>query len=119
MASSIPRAKTLDKLKKLLARARSSNVHEASLAKLRADELIQKHGITKEEIAALHKEKPSRRYAGEGYTASWQEALAIAVGKRYDCRAMGTKGHILFEGVNAIDATVHFKKVVKAVEEAR
>lgn len=120
MASSFSsRERTLDRLKKLLARSRSSNEHEAALAKLRADEFIVKYSVTDAEVKRLFLPDATRRYAGIA-DQRWQEGLVWALGKKYECKVLGAKGNkVFFDGVLSVEAASEYRNISQAVEGAR
>lgn len=79
----------LNKIKLLLKLATSPNPHEAESAQRLADGLIEKHGVTAEEIAALDP-KPlygdnDKLYTTIGIVA-WRQQLAVAVATHLECQ---------------------------------
>jgi hypothetical protein len=96
------RLQVIEKIKKLLRLAKSSNEHEAALAAARAQELLAKYNLDEE----LLTEKELPREAGVADTATvkkparWVYLLASSVAGAFDCQyAHSASGHMLFFGV--------------------
>jgi hypothetical protein len=79
----------LDKVKKLLSLANSSNPNEANNARAMADKFIAKYSITEEELASLE----PKEFYGENEKlfvtlgiVGWRQQLALAVATYFDCQ---------------------------------
>jgi hypothetical protein len=83
------RDRQLDRLAKLLALARSPNVHEAESAKRAAGELMRRHGLGAEEasgrLASGYYEHP----LGARFHQAWRFALATAAARHCGAEAVG------------------------------
>jgi hypothetical protein len=93
----------IEKIKKLLRLAKSSNEHEAALAAARAQELLAKHNLDESEFS--DRELPKE--AAISYTdtvkkpASWVYLLASSVAGAFDCGYFfRTDGRMCFVGVD-------------------
>jgi Protein of unknown function (DUF2786) len=79
----------LNKIKLLRKLATSPNPHEAESAQRLADGLIEKHGVTPEEIAALDP-KPLYGDNDKLYTTigivGWRQQLAVSVANHLECQ---------------------------------
>lgn len=79
----------LDKVKKLLNLAQSSNPNEAENARAMADKFIAKYNITEEDLASLE----PKEFYGENEKlfvtlgiVGWRQQLALAVATYFDCQ---------------------------------
>jgi hypothetical protein len=79
----------LDKVKKLLNLAQSSNLNEAENARAMADKFIAKYNITEEDLASLE----PKEFYGENEKlfvtlgiVGWRQQLALAVATYFDCQ---------------------------------
>lgn len=83
------RDRVLARLDKILARTKSSNVHEAATARRMADELMARHGLAD---ADLKKHAEAGYYelslGHAGFNASWKFALVTAAARYSGCEAM-------------------------------
>lgn len=79
----------LNKVKLLLGLAKSPNPHEAESARNLAQGLIEKHGVTPEEIEALN---PKPLYGDEEKVyvslgvVGWMQQLCLCVGSYFECQ---------------------------------
>ena len=95
----------IEKVKKLLALANSSNEHEAALAASHAQRLLAEHNLAMADIQAT--EKPDRADKLEMMVAKkppkWLQILISGVGTAFDCRFVhyGATGKLVFIGVGA------------------
>lgn len=106
-----PRDKALSRVRKLLARAGSSNKNEAELARQRAEELILKYGLTDAEIV-VPREDQSQTKCSAGFVGDendWRVVLALRVGKRYGCRVFRAYGRLFFDGKTAAEAVIAYR----------
>jgi len=80
----------LNKVKLLLRLATSPNPHEAESARKLAEGLIDKHGITPEELESLKDPKPLYSEEEKIFSTigivSWRRQLALAIGKHFGCQ---------------------------------
>lgn len=99
----------IEKIKKLLALANSSNEHEAALAASHVQRLLSEHNLAMTDIEASH--KPDRADKVETTVAKtlpkWLRNLSAVVSIAFDCQAVHyhTTGKMTFIGVGA-DAQV-------------
>jgi hypothetical protein len=79
----------LDKVKKLLNLASSSNPNEAENAQAMADKLIAKYNITEEDLASLEPKvfygEDEKLFVTLGIVG-WRQQLALAVATYFDCQ---------------------------------
>lgn len=97
------RQKIIEKIRKLLRLAKSSNEHEAALAAARAQELLAKHNLDESELT--EKELPKEAGIASVNTvqkpASWVYLLASAVAGAFDCQYFHSSlGRTKFVGVD-------------------
>lgn len=103
------KAPIIDKIKKLLALANSSNEHEAALAASHAQRLLSEHNLAMADIEAAH--KPDRADQVETAVSKtlpkWMRHLSAGVSSAFDCQAIHhpSTGKMTFIGVGA-DAQV-------------
>ena len=99
----------IEKIKKLLALANSSNEFEAALAASHAQRLLSTHNLGMADIEASHKpDKADKIEMGAAKTLSkWVRNLSAGVCDAFDCQAIHntTKGVLTFIGVGS-DAQV-------------
>jgi hypothetical protein len=102
------RRRALDKLRKLLALAQSSNPHEAAAARSRADSLMARHHLTEDDVVEHANTDYHEVSLGDrGWTAAWRfalvtvaarscgvEAVALQDGRRRKVRLCGARGKI-------------------------
>lgn len=83
------RERVLSKLDKILARAKSANVHEAETARRMADELMVKHGLTDADLERHHESGYHEVSLGHaGFNTSWKFALVTAAARYSGCEAI-------------------------------
>jgi hypothetical protein len=99
----------IEKIKKLLALANSSNEFEAALAAAHAQRLLSKHNLGMADIETSHKpDNADKIEMGAAKTLpKWVRHLSSGVCNAFDCQAIhnATKGMLSFIGVGA-DAQV-------------
>lgn len=89
--------KVLDKIKKLLALAKSPNEHEAQAAMLKAQELMAKYGMTVEE--SVETEISYSSYIAEtSGNATFRVPLASIISKNFRCEVFLTNNCVSFYG---------------------
>jgi hypothetical protein len=99
------KAAVIEKVKKLLALANSSNEHEAALAASHAQRLLAEHNLAMGDIQAS--ERPDRADRLEMAVAKklpkWLRVLIAGIGIAFDCRFVhyATTGKLVFIGVGA------------------
>lgn len=100
---------TIEKIRKLLALANSSNEHEAALAAGHAQRLLSEHNLAMADIEAAH--KPDRADKVETAVSKslpkWVRHLSAGVSSAFDCQAIHhpATGRMTFIGVGS-DAQV-------------
>ena len=98
-------APIIDKIKKLLALANSSNEHEAALAASHAQRLLSEHNLAMADIDAA--QQPDKAGAVETSVAKslpkWLRQLSAGVSSAFDCQAIHhpATGILTFIGVGA------------------
>ena len=95
----------IEKIKKLLALANSSNEHEAALAASHAQRLLSEYNLAMVDIEATHKpEKADKVEATVSKTLpKWMRNLSVGVSTAFDCQAIHNpaQGKMTFIGVGA------------------
>ena len=95
----------IDKIKKLLALAHSSNEHEAALAAGHAQRLLSEHNLAMTDIEAAHRpDKADRMETSVAKTLpKWLRHLSAGVSSAFDCQAVHhpAAGKMTFIGVGA------------------
>lgn len=95
----------IEKIKKLLALANSSNEHEAALAASHAQRLLSEHNLAMADIEAAHKpDKADKVDTTVSKTLpKWLRHLSAGVGTAFDCRSVHypSTGTLTFIGVGA------------------
>lgn len=98
-------ASVIDKIKKLLALANSSNEHEAALAAGHAQRLLSEHNLAMADIDASH--KPDKADSVETVVPKvlpkWLRYLCAGVSTAFDCQTVHypSTGKMVFIGVGA------------------
>lgn len=83
------KSKLIDKIKKLLALSQSSNMHEASIALQKAQELMQEHQISNIHLIpeeTMTHSPLEQNIVGQHYI--WAKTLAYACAKMFDCTTL-------------------------------
>jgi hypothetical protein len=107
--TALDKTPVIDKIKKLLALANSSNEHEAALAASHAQRLLSEHNLAMADIEAVH--KPDKADQVETSVSKslpkWMRHLSAGVSSAFDCQAIHhpATGKMTFIGVGA-DAQV-------------
>ena len=95
----------IEKIKKLLALANSSNEHEAALAASHAQRLLSEHNLAMADIEAAHRpDKADRVETSAARTLpKWLRHLSAGVSNAFDCQAIHhpAAGKMTFIGVGA------------------
>jgi uncharacterized protein DUF2786 len=95
----------IEKIKKLLALANSSNEHEAALAASHAQRLLSEHNLAMADIEASHKpDKADKVETAVSKTLpKWMRHLSAGVSTAFDCQAIHhpATGKMTFIGVGA------------------
>ncbi len=95
----------IEKIKKLLALANSSNEHEAALAAGHAQRLLAEHNLAMADIEASHKPNKADRVetAVAKTLPKWLRLLSAGVSTAFDCQAIHhpATGRMTFIGVGA------------------
>lgn len=98
------REQIIDKIKKLLRLAKSSNEHEAALAAARAQEMLSKYNLDETEL--VEREIPKEAGTASVHNvvkkpASWVFLLASSVSAAFDCQYYHSSlGRVVFVGVD-------------------
>ncbi|WP_316347644.1 DUF2786 domain-containing protein [Desulfuromonas acetoxidans] len=88
----------VEKIKKLLALSQSSNVHEAALALQRAQELMQKHGVTMTHVRLSDVKEAKTRIGKVKNPAIHIKWLARMVADAFGCRLLLVTEYVGFYG---------------------
>ena len=95
----------IEKIKKLLALANSSNEHEAALAASHAQRLLSEHNLAMADIEAAHRpDKADKVEANVSKTLpKWLRILSSGVSTAFDCQAVHypSTGKMVFIGIGA------------------
>ena len=95
----------IEKIKKLLALANSSNEHEAALAASHAQRLLSEHNLAMADIEAAHRPDKADRVetAAAKSLPKWMRHLSAGVSSAFDCQAIHhpAAGKMTFIGVGA------------------
>jgi hypothetical protein len=120
------RAKLIDKIKKVLARAQSSNPHEAASAAALAAKLMQEHALSETDVSAEVGDPgdivTEVVVGSEGFMVSWRFALVFEVARAFFCEAVALRlrdkrrVRIIGRKTDADIAAMVFKHLAKEVE---
>jgi len=95
----------IEKIKKLLALANSSNEHEAALAASHAQRLLSEHNLAMADIEATHKPDSADKVETtvSRTLSKWLRHLSAGVSSAFDCQAVHhpATGKMTFIGVGA------------------
>lgn len=95
----------IEKIKKLLALANSSNEHEAALAASHAQRLLAEHNLAMADIASAHRPDKADKVetAVPKSLPKWMRQLSAGVSSSFDCQAIHhpAAGKITFIGVGS------------------
>jgi hypothetical protein len=95
----------IEKIKKLLALANSTNEHEAALAASHAQRLLSEHNLAMADILSEHKPQSADRVetAVSKSMPKWQRHLSAGVCEAFDCQAIFSPalGKLTFIGIGA------------------
>jgi hypothetical protein len=95
----------IEKIRKLLALANSSNEHEAALAAGHAQRLLAEHNLAMADIEASHRPKKADRIETDAAKnlPKWLRHLSAGVSSAFDCQAVHhpATGRMTFIGVGA------------------
>jgi hypothetical protein len=101
----VEKAPIIEKIKKLLALANSSNEHEAALAASHAQRLLSEHNLAMADIEAVHKPDKADKVetAASKSLPKWLRHLCAGVSSAFDCQAIHhpATGRMTFIGVGA------------------
>jgi hypothetical protein len=101
----VEKTSIIEKIKKLLALANSSNEHEAALAAGHAQRLLSEHNLAMADIEASHKpDKADKVETAVSKTLpKWMRHLSAGVSTAFDCQAVHhpATGKMTFIGVGA------------------
>jgi hypothetical protein len=105
------KANIIEKVKKLLRLAKSSNEHEAALAAARAQELLAKYNLNESDFSdrEIPKEAATAHTTTVKKPAGWVFTLAASVAGAFDCQYFhSTSGHTAFVGVDVDHEVANF-----------
>ncbi|CDM42412.1 DUF2786 domain-containing protein [Ectopseudomonas oleovorans] len=113
--------KALDKIKKLLRLANSSNPHEAAAAMRQARALMEKHQLDQTDVDIADIEEHGTRSGSKMKPALWESRLAQTVAKAYSCRLFfkAGVGDWRFVGEMAEVASYTLAVLLRQVRQAR
>ena len=80
--------RVVERIRKLLALAQSSNPHEAALAAERATEIAQRHNLDLARIGPVEEERFVQRELDVGGASAWRWLLMSAIARANFCRAL-------------------------------
>ena len=87
------RDKIIDRVRKLLALAKSSNEHEAALAAAHAQKLLSEHNLAMSELEVKEAGAGKEMFdLGRKTLDKWVFQLASVVASAFDCRVVATSG---------------------------
>jgi len=123
--NAIDRDKIIEKVKKCLALAKSSNEHEAAAALRQAQKLMQAHGIDDLDIEHADIQEERTRAGAIKTPAIWECALAECVARAFDCvvylHRVGSVAHWVFVGATPSGeiARYAFEVLFRQIKQAR
>ena len=107
---SVPPA-LLNKVKLLLKLAQSPNPNEADNARLKAEELIAKHGITEADLASLDEKvfygEDEKLFTTIGIVG-WKQVLSLAIATYFDCQIVQEQTVALQGGEENVSTYAYF-----------
>lgn len=119
------KAKILEKIRKCMALSASSNENEAAAALRQARALMEKHGISDDEMLAAEAGEAAARAGAQARPAIWETALAARVAAVFGCEILFLSGfnaaHWVFvgTGANYDVARYCFEVLLRQVKKAR
>lgn len=119
------REKIIDKIKKCMALAKSSNEHEAAAALRQAQKLMQAHGISDLDMSAAEATEARAKAGATQRPSGWETYLAGHVADAFGCKLMFTsswaRGEWAFIGTGASPevAEYAFKVLLRQGKSAR
>lgn len=113
--------KALDKIKKCLRMAASSNPHEAAAAMRQARALMEKHRLDGDDVLASDVLECAARSGAKNRPVAWETKLAGIVSRAYSCSYlfMGGIGEYRFVGEMAEVASYTMTLLLRQVRQAR
>lgn len=110
------RKRILDKIKKCLALARSSNEHEAATALRQAQKLMQEYGVTDTDVLAHQASEARAKASAKSTPAAWENYLVQIVATAFGCRTLfaedWNEGHWIFIGCGAAPEVAQYAVTV-------
>ena len=103
METEFNKEKMLERIRRLLALSKSTNVHEAEAAAAKAQELLFKYNIDEADVPGAQKAKSTYQKVlielGEGRAVAWKRTLLFAVARTNFCTAffshsIDSRGHL-------------------------
>lgn len=80
--------KIIDKIEKLISLSGSSNENEARAAMLKAQELMAKYEIDREQIKGQEKERPVVGFTSSPYREEWIHMVSSVIAENFRCRSI-------------------------------
>lgn len=115
-----PRARILERARRLRALTESPNANEAAVARELAAAYCREHGVSAAELAdaAVRARGPTFRCAGDADEtgAPWRSQLALGIAQGLGCRALLARNKIFFDGEKSADAVARFRSAVAEIE---
>lgn len=121
------RDRILDKIRKCMALSASSNEAEAAAALRQARALMDKHGISADDVLASEAGLSQARAGAASRPANWEAALAARVGLVFGCKVLFSSAvwgrtsawNFIGTGANHDVATYCFEVLLRQVKKAR
>ena len=80
--------KIIDKIEKLISLSGSSNENEARAAMLKAQELMAKYEIDREQKKGQEKERPVIGFTSSPYREEWIHMVSSVIAENFRCRSI-------------------------------
>ena len=80
--------KIIDKIEKLISLSGSSNENEARAAMLKAQELMAKYEIDREQIKGEEKERPVVGFTSSPHREEWIHMVSAVIAENFRCRSI-------------------------------
>ena len=81
-------SKIIEKIEKLISLSGSSNENEARAAMLKAQELMAKYEIDREQIKGEEKERPVIGFTSSPYREEWIHMVSAVIADNFRCRSI-------------------------------
>lgn len=110
------RPRIVDRVRKLFALAKSTNEHEATSARRRANALKRKYRIKAAEIAATPTKHTRAIAQPLGADPYWRKQLSVAVAIRHGVRSLESVSDIAYEGREAARAAAQHRCIATEID---